>query len=242
MGVMFDVFTSGAVMEAGLIATKEADSKTLVDALSNLKDEKNMVCSAYDVEINRLEVELTSRGLRQLEDRNIKFTTFKGDKASVTIGMARSLKILSVDNLKKAITDRWHGEIKTKEPDHSVAADFSRALVSLYMDDYVSEMSLADILAKGLTFGDKGVTFTKDNLNLLLKKLKGDYEKDKKLFEGILGVTLESEIDEELYFIAKIKNWERIRKYFTQDEAIKVKLGIKTGIFVQETARLTMRQ
>jgi len=247
MGIMFDAISKGAVQKAASLAAVDGDTKTLVDLMATLKEEKEEQAKVYDTEINKIETELMSRGLRQLEDKNVKYTTFRGDKASITIGLARALKILNVDNLKKAVTERWEGEIKTKEPDHTVAADFSRALMSLHLDDYISEMSLPDLLAKGVTInndatGGEEIFFTKDDTNLLLKKLKGDYEKDKKLLEGILGCNIWDELDEELYFIAKIKNWERIRKYFTQDEAMNVKMALKSGMFVQETVRMTMRQ
>ena len=81
-----------------------------------------------------------------------------------------------------------------------------------------------------------------DQQKLLLKKLKGDYDKDKKLFEGILGHEVGDELDEELYFITKIKNWERIEKYYDIEEAAKVQKALKNGIFVQQTTKLTMRQ
>ena len=237
-------------------AIESADSSALVDWLATLKEGKEEIAKVFDFETNRLETELMSRGLRHLEDKKIKHTTFKGNRASITVGMTRSLKVHNADNLRKIVSERWHDEIKTKDPTHSVAADFGRALTSLYLGDYISEMTLQDLLAKGVTIkgnasnGDSGVSdggkltviFNKDSINLLIKKLKGDYDKDKELFEGVLGVALESEIDEELYFISQIKNWERIRKYFSQDEAMQVKRDIKNGIFVSEAVRLTMRQ
>jgi hypothetical protein len=228
----------------------------LVDRLADLKAAKETSTKSLDGHINTIETELLSRGLRQLEDKSVKYTTFKGERASATVGMARTLKVHNVENLKKIVTDRWHGEIKTKDPDHSVSADFSRALASLYLEDYISEMSLADLLMKGVTVQNSGgdgteasdtdgraqqVYFSKQDTSLLLKKLKGDYEKDKKLFEGVLGFELQDELDTELYFISKIRNWERIRKYFSTEEAMGIKMQIKAGVFVSETIRLTMR-
>jgi|GEM_PF-6772528 len=243
MAIMFDASTEATLLEkVAAMDTQDTNVVWLVDALADLKDKKEEICKVFDHEINKLETELMSRGLRQLEDKKIKHTTFKGNRASITVGMTRSLKVHNADNLRKIVSERWQDEIKTKDPAHSVAADFGRALASLYLGDYISEMTLADLLSKGLTFGNKAYTPTKDNLNLLIKKLKGEYDKDKELFEGVLGVALESEIDEELYFISQIKNWERIRKYFSQDEAMQVKRDIKNGIFVSETVRLTMRQ
>jgi len=242
MGTMYEAISVGAIQKVIALAIKDGNCKTLVDILADLKSEKEEMSKVFDTEINKLETELTSRGLSQLEDKNVKFTTFKGDKASVTVGLTRSLKVLNVKSLRNIISKRWHGEILTKDPSYSVSADFSRALSSLYFDDYVSDTNLAKLLTKGLNIGDKAVTFSNDNLTLLLKKLKGDYEKDKLVFEGIPGTTLENEIDVELYFITKIKNWERILKYFSEEEAIQVKKDIKNGIFVSETVKLTMRQ
>lgn len=225
-------------MEAADNKPKIVATSLLVDTLVELQRIKDEFNKPIDKKIKEIEAELCARGLRELEDKNVKSTTFKGKTASVIVGMVQKLTILNVDKLKKSITDKWHKEVKTKELEYTITADFKRALISLYMNDYVADMKLEKLLATSAST----VTLTADTKSLLLKKLKGDYEKDKKLFEAVLNRELRNELDEELYYIAQIKNFERIRKYFSLEEIEKVRKGIRLSSNVSETIKLTVRQ
>ena len=218
----------------------------LVDKLSKLQKIRDEFVRPLDKQINELKAELTARGLQELSDKSIKSTTFKGksEHAHVIVTMAQEFSILNIDTLKTAITEKWHKELKPKDIDYKISTDFNKALISLFTGDYVSdeEADLKTIISGKLLINNNAIHLSPANKALLLKKLKGDYEKDKKLIEEVLGQEIDNALDEELYYIAKIKNYERIQKYFTPDELKSVQDGIRRSSYVNETLKLTLRQ
>ena len=76
----------------------------------------------------------------------------------------------------------------------------------------------------------------------LLKKLKGDYKKDKKTVLDVLNLQDgELDLDTELYLIYQIKNWQLIRAYFDENRLDEIVDAVKRCIIVDETAKIGLR-
>ena len=229
-------------MKATDIDVTKLTTSELVDHLSSLREMQETVLEPIIIKIKEIEANLLQRGLTQLRDKSIKSITFRGNHASVLISLAQKLDILNIEVLKTSIPEKWHGEIKEKKPDHTIAADFKRALINLYTDDYEDSMTIGEVL-KGISIIDNKETKVLEisAQTLLLKKLKGDYEKDKELFSLHLATPINENLDEELHYISKIKNYERIQKYFTNEEIKEIKNQIQKSIYITETPRLTLK-
>jgi len=104
---------------------------------------------------------------------------------------------------------------------------FEKALIILYTGQY-KQHSIEQIL-KDLYLDDK-------QIKVALKKLKGDYLKDKELLES-LGV--KAEIEEELDAIREQKNYELVEKFFNLDE---IDIGrLKRSISVEDTLSIGLK-
>ena len=76
----------------------------------------------------------------------------------------------------------------------------------------------------------------------LLKKLKGDYKKDKKSVLDALNMQEnEINIDEELYLIYQIQNWKLITAFFEEATFEETAESIKRCILVDETVKIGLR-
>ena len=229
-------------MEATDIDVATLTTSELVDHLASLRDLQETMVEPITTKIKEIEASLLQRGLTQLQDKNIKSVTFRGDSASVLISLAQKLDILNAAILKTAIPEKWHGEIKEKKPDYTIAADFKRALISLYMGDYEDSITTEEVL-KGVSITEGQTTKVLEPATqaLLIKKLKGDYEKDKALFRTHLAMPINENLDEELHYLSKIKNYERLQKYFTTEEIREIKDQIQKSVYITETPRLTLK-
>ena len=92
--------------------------------------------------------------------------------------------------------------VKKIEVKYDVDDSFKKALIALYKRDY-RQVDLQKVLEAMGLMGHQ--------VKLALKKLKGDYIKDKELLES-LGVS--GELEEELDAIHDQKNYELVSRYF----------------------------
>ena len=102
-------------------------------------------------------------------------------------------------------------------------AQFEKGMQELsYLDSKIKEHNLDELLS-GLGLDEK-------QKKTALKKLKGDYIKDKELLES-MGAQ-DDDLEEELDIIKEHKNWELVSRFFGTDEVDLEKL--KRAIFVEE--------
>ena len=205
------------------IETKKADEiKAKIDRYIELdKTEKE---SKKEKEI--IKAELQAEGLTQLENKNIKQIDYFGTMGNCTVGYTEKLKIDNYKVLSDLIKDMVNlDEQITREESIKITPcdNFKKALIVLYKGEY-KQHDIKEIL-KGLNLNDK-------QIKVALKQLKGDYNKDKALFEKF---ELDSNnLEEELDAIREHKNYELIEKYFNNIEAIKVD-EIKRTLTLEES-------
>lgn len=212
---------------------KNMETKELVDMMVEIKNSKE----STDKILKQIEVELQGRGLKELEDRNIKIANLQGSKGRVIISMSNKLSITNINKLKSTLNEELASlKLKEKDIEYSVDTDFKKALIHLYTKDYEDKITLEELIDNELSNSLPTTSKT-----LLMKKLKGDYDKDKKLLESMFGEEIANSLEEELYYICKIKNYERIRKYFDESKLKAIQEGLYQSIEVQEIPKLSLK-
>lgn len=163
--------------------------------------------------IQKYQAELQARGISIMEDRNKQYMRFYGNAgATVSVTDRLSMEILNPDRLKLCVTEGVYNRnvTVTTETKYKCAPEFERMLKALFTGDYELGLELGEFLESQMHI----VPDAKQR-KLLQKKLKGDYEKDRKTLASVFGV--ECDWDVELYYIHRIKNAELIRTFLPDD-------------------------
>lgn len=189
--------------------------------------------------MNKYKAELQARGLAQMEDHNIKYVKLYAPEGSVAITDSMSLDILNPDKLKQVVgASVFDGKVKVNtETKYKCDPKFERALKAIFTGDYTFEMSLEDFLVENFEL-DSG------QRKLLLKKLKGDFEKDKEVLLSLLvpeGMEA-PDFDVELWYIYRIKNGELIRAFLPGPEGnlVDVIKDVRKSIMVETKTAITL--
>lgn len=211
---------------------KQKTSAELVDELVQL--DRLRLQTARN--ISKYQAELQARGISIMEDRNKQYTRFYGSMGSAaSVTDRQSLDILNPDRLKLCVSEGvWNKNVTvTTETKYKCSANFERMLKALFTDDYTFEMELEEFL-------DSQMHILPDakQKKLLIKKLSGDYEKDRKNLTAIFDT--ECDWDVELYYIHKIKNAELIRAYLPDDMIDATIRELKKCVIVDSKTAITL--
>lgn len=212
-------------------------SSELIDIL--LAKEKE--AAALKVEIDTLKSEIQTRGVKVLEERNTKYIEFFGEENGIaSVSMAQKMEILNYFKLEEMLGKEFLSEKITRVPadvKYNIDKKFQQAVMALVTGDYAKGYTLEEVV--------NGITEDAKQRTLLLKKLKGDYKKDKDTICSVLKVDkADLEMDTELFLIGKIMNWQLIEAFFdTEDESkfIKLKSEVKKCIIVDETVKIATK-
>ena len=185
-------------------------------------------------EINQYKAEVLKRSLAVLDDTNTKFVKLYADNGSCSVTDAEKLTIIDDGRLKKMLPEGIFEKFVTitHKTDYKYDGKFEKAMKAIFNQYYTFEMSLEEFL-------DNTETLSLDakQKKVLLKKLTGDYEKDKGLLESLLG---EGDYDVELFYINKIKNGELIRR-FLPDECLDFQMEeLRKCMIVESSTKLTI--
>lgn len=218
--------------------TKQQIIKTGSAELTDILIKKQSQASELKQEIDAIKGELQTRGLKVLDERNQKFIEFFGDTvgiASVTI--AQKMEILNYFRLRELLGEEFTEEKIKRQPadiKYDVDTKFNQALIALVTGDYDAEITIDEVLS--------GITATQMQRELIKKKLKGDYKKDRKVLADIIG-TEERELnyDTELFFIGKIKNYQLITVYFDESRLNEIREELKKCVAVDETVKIAAK-
>lgn len=212
-------------------------------------DEKELVAEAVRLdqeqkqgkrELDAVKAELQARGLQVIEDRNIKYVKFYACEGSVAVADTQSLDILNVDKLKELLSEGvWKQNVmETTKTDYKYKPLLERVLKAVFTGDYSFEYSLDEFISDHLP--DKPDAKQR---KLLLKKLKGDYAKDKKTLISVFGYESEEkapDFDVELWFIYKIKNGELIKAVLPEEFLDQTIEGIRKCLMVDSKTSITI--
>lgn len=197
--------------------------KLLVDQAIGLDNE----IKEKTAKLNEIKATLQAEGLRELENKNIRFFQYFGEKGSCEVGYKQKMEVDNFGRLVEVLGDIVTEKASKKEEvKYDFDKKFKTALMCLYLGDY-KEHDLERILLINLDITDE------KQRKRLLKKLKGDYAADKKLLEGA-GVTITAE--EELDAIRQHRNFELVERFFDL-ESVDME-ALKKCIFVEDSLSL----
>lgn len=190
---------------------------------------------------NAYKAELQARGISIMDDHNVKFVKFYGEEGSAAVTDSMSLDILNPDKLKELVGEGvWKTKVKENtETKYKCDGKFEKMLKAIFTGDYTFEMSLEEFLDQmPLKPDDK-------QKKLLLKKLKGDFEKDKDTLTSVLlGGVKDGEsapdFDVELWYIYRIKNAELIRAFLPEELIANTINEIRKCILVETKTSITL--
>lgn len=212
-------------------------SSELIDIL--LTKEKE--AAELKTEIDILKSEIQTRGMKVLDERNTKYVEFFGDENGIaSVSMAQKMEILNYFKLEEMLGKEFLTEKITRVPadvKYNIDKKFQQAIMALVTGDYARGYTLEEVV--------DNITDDTKQRTLLLKKLKGDYKKDKDTICSVLKVDKASlDMDTELFLIGKIMNWQLIEAFFdTEDEGKfnKLKNDVKKCIIVDETVKIATK-
>lgn len=190
---------------------------------------------------NAYKAELQARGISIMDDHNVKFVKFYGEEGGAAVTDSMSLDILNPDKLKELVGEGvWKTKVKENtETKYKCDGKFEKMLKAIFTGDYTFEMSLEEFLDQmPLKPDDK-------QKKLLLKKLKGDFEKDKDTLTSVLlGGVKDGEsapdFDVELWYIYRIKNAELIRAFLPEELIDNTINEIRKCILVETKTSITL--
>lgn len=224
-------------VEISKINLKECSTALLIDLAAAKKSKVDEIKEEFET----VSAEIQSRAIAFQEDRHIKFSEWFGNnQTSAGITVAQSFEILNLQELKKLLgPELMETKLKTSvEVKVDMDKLLKKAIIALITKDYMTNGSIAKVIEDaGWCDGDV------KKKALLLKKLKGDYKADKKTISTALNISAENlDIDEELYFIYQIKNWELIRAFFDTENLEEITNAVARYVAVDETPKIGIKQ
>ena len=190
-------------------------------------------------ELDAVKAELQARGLVLIEDRNVRYVKFYAQEGSAAVTDAQSLEVLNVDRLRELLSDGvWKQNVtETTKTEYKYKPLLERVLKAVFTGDYTFEYTLEEFLTEHLP-----VKPDAKQLKLLLRKLKGDYVKDKDVLAGVFGFDPQSmpDFDVELWYIYRIKNGELIRAVLPEEFLDQTMEEIKKCLIVDSKTAITI--
>lgn len=173
-------------------------------------------------ELDSIKAELQAEALQEMENKNLKYIEYFGTEGSCAVAYKEKFEVDNLPELTRVVGEVITGKVTKEEKVKITVEDkFKKALVVLYSGEF-KQHDITKIL-KDLYLDDK-------QIKMALKKLKGDYFKDKELLES-LGA--KSDLEEELDAIREQKNYELVERFFNLNDIDIDRL--KKSISVEET-------
>lgn len=216
---------------------KAMDSGRLADLVLLLKQEQEETKQEIDAAIAELQI----RAEQITSDRNIKYTEFHGSRGCCSVTTAQSFEVLNLPRLRELLGQELVDQkiavetVEKQKPD----AKFKEALTAVFLNEYNTEYTIPEIVREIAS------TYSLDSAaeQLLIKKLKGDYKKDRKVLVDILGIFDEQfDLDEELYYIYQIKKYELIKAFLNEEQLPALTEQLKKCMIVEETVKVEVKQ
>lgn len=188
--------------------------------------------------MNSYKAELQARGLAIMEDHNVRYVKFYGNEGTAAIIDSMSLDILNPDKLKELIGEGVY-RMKVKEDvktTYKFDTKFEKAMKAVFTGDYTFETTLEEFLDKMSIRPDE------KQKKLLLKKLKGEFDKDKETLTSVLVPEGEEEpdFDVELWYIYRIKNGELIKAFLPEGNLEETIVAVRKSILVETKTSITL--
>lgn len=218
-----------------MAAYKDMGDAQLVTEAVRL-DQEQKECKAR---LDTVKAELQSRGLRLIEDRNVKLVKFYSTEGNAAVMDSQQMDVLNPDRLKELLSEGvWKSKVKqSTETKYKYDTKLEQMLKAVFTGDYTFEYTLADFL------DEMSVKPDEKQKKLLMKKLKGDYAKDQATLLSVLGFQDEDsapDFDVELYYIYRIKNGELIKSFLPEEGLMETLEKIKKCLIVDTKTSITI--
>lgn len=173
-------------------------------------------------QLEGIKAELQTEALAFMENRNLKWKQLGGNKGVCNVAYKEKLEIDSLSKLEELCGDLAESKVAAKRTvTYEVDGTFKKALIALYKGDY-RQVDLQGLL--------ENMGLLANQVKLAMKRLKGDYIKDKALLESF-GKS--GNLEEELDAIHDQKNFELVSRYFDVsqiDEVFLTKLRLAISV------------
>ena len=213
---------------------RDMDTGELIDECVRLDREQKK----GRTRLNSCKAELQARGAAVMDDHNVKYVKLYGGAGSAAVMDSLSLDILNPERLKDLVGEGVYDMKVKKETKTSYKCDarYERALKAIFTGDYTFEMTLEEFL------DEMSIRPDAKQKKLLLKKLKGDFEKDKETLLSVLAPEGQEEpdLDVELWYIYRIRNGELIRAFLPEEMLDSTIEAIRKSILVETKTSITL--
>lgn len=191
---------------------KEMNNSQLVTAAIKF-DQEQKACKK---ELDAVKAEIQSRGLQIIDDRNVKLTKFYSSEGNASVMESQQIDVLNPDKLRELLSEGvWKAKVKeSAETKYKYDSKLEQMLKAIFTGDYTFEYTIEEFM------DEMSIKPDEKQKKLLIKKLKGDYVKDKQTLISVFGYPNEDaapDFDVELYYIYKIKNAELIRAFLPEE-------------------------
>lgn len=180
--------------------------------------------------LDEIKAKLQSMALREMENKNLRYVRYESLYGSAETTYKTKLEIDNYSRLAAALDGSMLVEdkiVRKQNIKYELEAKFRDALIALVKDDYGAH-DINGILVEMGVDDDK-------TRKLLLKKLKGDYAKDKAL---LVSVGVNGAREEELDAIHDEKNRQLVERFFDFDL---IDLDeVRKAVSIEETLSLTL--
>ncbi len=209
----------------------EKTSAQLVDDLIRLDRLRLQTMRSIGV----IQAELQGRGLSIMEDKSRQFCRFYGSEGTAAVTDRRSLDILNPDRLKLCVSEGVYRRnvTETTETKYKLTPAFETMLKALFAGDYTFEYELDEFVEEHMHLLPDA-----KQAKTLLKKLKGDYEKDRKTLNAAFAV--DEDWDAELLYIHQIINGKLIRMFLPDDMLDASMAELKKCVIVESKTAISL--
>lgn len=211
----------------------------------NKVDTRTLICLCIDndrsmkdmkKEMDALKAELQARGVREMEDHNVKFVRYYGLEGNASVTESLSLDILNPDRLKEIVgSGVWDMKVKrTEDIKYKCNPKFEQMLKAVFTGDYTFDMTLEEL------FDQMSIVPDSKQRAVLKKKLKGDFRKDYETLRSVLAPGTDTAFEEELWYIYRIKNAELIRAFLPEELLDRTLEELRKCILVENKLSVTI--
>lgn len=171
---------------------------------------RDKIIKKANKEMNAFKTELQERGGKIMDDKNSRFVKFYSPCGTAAVMDSMKLDVLNPDKLRELLGEGLYKQ-KVKETEEvklKFDTKLEKALKAAFVGDYTFEYTMEEFL------DHMGIRMTPEQKKVLLKKIKGDYEKDSGLMESVFG---KGDYETECWFFYKIRNGELIRAFLGEE-------------------------
>lgn len=191
-------------------------------------------------QLDETKAELQARGLAVLEEQNTKFVRFYSTSGNVSVLDTQALDVLNAEKIRELLLEGVFDskvEVTIPKKKYKFDSKLEQMLKAVFTGDFTFEYTLEEFIETEMKVHDAS------KKRLLLKKLVGDYKKDKQTLVSALGYKSEDaapDFDVELYYIYKIKNGELIKAFLPEEGLDETISQLKNCMIVDSKTSITI--